>query len=183
MTAGQIYTVAGTGSHGFSGDGRPATAAKINQPDGVAVDAAGNLVLADTGNNRIRVVAAATGTFYGQKMTAGNIYTVAGTATAGYTGDGGRATSARLSAPVSVTTDAAGNLVIADSANSVIRVVAAATARSTAFRWPPADIYTIAGTGTAGVHRRRRPRDQRRALLPAGSDGGQRREPGHRRHR
>ncbi len=55
------------------------------------MDAAGNLVLADTGNNRIRVVAGVTGTFYGQQMTAGDIYTVAGTGTAGYTGDGGPA--------------------------------------------------------------------------------------------
>jgi len=150
MTAGQVYTVAGTGSHGFNGDGRPATAAKVNHPDGVAVDAAGDLVLADTGNNRIRVVAATTGTLYGQHMTAGDMYTVAGTGTAGYTGDGGRATSARLSAPVSVTADATGNLVIADGGNNVIRVVAAATGTFYGVSMTAGDIYTVAGTGTAG---------------------------------
>ena len=80
-------------------------------------------------------MAGVTGTFYGQQMTAGDIYTVAGTGTAGYTGDGGPAASARLSAPVSVTMDANGNLVIADSGNNVIRVVAGqAPAPSTASR-------------------------------------------------
>ena len=67
-------------------------------------------------------------------MTSGDIYTVAGDGTAGYTGDGGPATSATLDGPQGVTVDAAGNLVIADTGNSVIRVVAAATARSTASR-------------------------------------------------
>src|SRR5215467_12577015 len=70
MTAGDIYTVAGDGTPGFSGDGGPATSAELNEPRGVAVDAAGNLLIADTSNNRVRVVAASTGTFYGQPMTA-----------------------------------------------------------------------------------------------------------------
>src|SRR5262249_56001530 len=78
MTAGSIYTVAGTGTRGFSGDGGPAAAAKLNVPYGVAVDGAGNLVVADTFSNRIRVVAAGPGTAYGQAMTTGHIYTVAG---------------------------------------------------------------------------------------------------------
>jgi hypothetical protein len=150
MSAGHIYTVAGVGRRGFSGDGHPAATAKLNGADGVAVDAAGNLVLADTGNNRIRVVAAATGTPYGQHMTAGDIYTVAGTGTAGYTGDGGPAAGSRLSAPASVTIDADGNLVIADSGNSVIRVV---PGRDGTFHGVPmtaGDIYTVAGDGTAG---------------------------------
>jgi hypothetical protein len=150
MTTGDIYTVAGTGIRGFSGDGHPATAAKLNGAAGVAVDAAGNLVLADTGNNRIRIVAGVTGTFYGQQMTAGNIYTIAGTGTAGYTGDGGPADSARLSAPVSVTMDADGNLVIADSANNVIRVVAGHDGTCYGQQMTGGNIYTIAGTGTAG---------------------------------
>ena len=98
MTAGDIYTVAGNGSSGFSGDGGPATSAELSHPDSVAVDGAGNLVIADTDNNRVRVVAASTGTFYGQAMTAGDIYTVAGNGTSGFSGDGGPATSAELSA-------------------------------------------------------------------------------------
>ena len=130
--------------------GIPRPAAKLNGAAGAAVDAAGNLVLADTGNNRIRVVAGVTGTFYGQQMTTGNIYTVAGTGTAGYTGDGGPATSARLSAPVSVTIDAAGNLVIADSANNVIRVAAGQDGTFYGQPMTTGNIYTVAGTGTAG---------------------------------
>jgi hypothetical protein len=79
-------------------------------------------VIADTGNQRIRVVAASTGTFYGQHMTAGDIYTIAGTGTAGFSGDGGRATAAELHFPQGVAADA-GNVVIADSGNNRIRVL------------------------------------------------------------
>ena len=83
MAAGYIYTIAGTGTAGFSGDGGPATQAKLLNPQDVAVDSAGNLLIADTGNNRVRVVAARTGTYYGVSMTAGDIYTVAGTGIGG----------------------------------------------------------------------------------------------------
>jgi sugar lactone lactonase YvrE len=121
MTAGDIYTVAGTGTQGFSGDGGPATSAELNFPQGVAVDAAGNLVVADTGNNRVRVVAARTGTFYAQAMTAGNIYTIAGNGRHGFSGDGGPATKAELG-PSGVAVDAAGNLLIADTGNQRIRM-------------------------------------------------------------
>jgi hypothetical protein len=168
MTTGQIYTVAGTGIHGFSGEGHPATTAKINGADGVAVDAAGNLVLADTGNNRIRVVAATTGTFNGKQMTAGDIYTVAGTATAGYAGDGNLATRARLSAPVSVTTDAGGNLVIADSGNNVIRVVAGHNGTFYGVPMTAGDIYTVAGDGTAGYAGDGGPATSARLYYPQG---------------
>jgi hypothetical protein len=150
MTAGDMYTVAGTGTPGFSGDRHPATAAKLNGAEGVTVTSAGNLVLADTGNNRIRVVAATTGTFYGQHMTTGDIYTVAGTGTAGYAGDGGAAVSARLSVPAGAAADASGNLVVADSGNNVIRVAAATTGTFYGQPMTAGDIYTIAGTGTQG---------------------------------
>ena len=72
--------MAGNGTAGYSGDGGPATSAELNSPSGVAVDASGDLLIADTGNERVRVVAATTGTFYGQAMTAGDIYTIAGDA-------------------------------------------------------------------------------------------------------
>jgi secreted PhoX family phosphatase len=150
MTAGDIYTIAGNGIGAFSGDGGPATKAEINDPFGVALDAAGNVLIADQGNNRIRVLAATTGTFYGQAMTAGDIYTVAGTGTRGNTGDGGPATSAELNAPYGVTTDSAGNLVIADTVNYEIRVVAATTGTFYGQAMTAGDIYTVAGTGTQG---------------------------------
>src|ERR1700686_1824046 len=88
LTPADIYTVAGNGGAGFTADAVAATSSNLYYPAGVAVDAPGNLVIADTYNQRIRVVAQSTGTFYGQSMTAGEIYTVAGNGTAGYTADG-----------------------------------------------------------------------------------------------
>jgi hypothetical protein len=128
MTAGDIYTIAGDGDQRSSGDGGPATAAGLT-PGAVAIDAAGNLVIADSypnrdiSNNRIRVVAARSGTFYGQAMTAGDIYTVAGDGTAGYAGDGGPAVQAELSSPEGVAVDRSGDLVIADGGNGRVRIV------------------------------------------------------------
>lgn len=111
---GNITTVVGNveGGSGFSGDGGPATAAQLNHPDGIALDTAGNLYIADSNNNRIRKV-----------DLAGIITTVAGSGEAGYSGDGGPATSARLGSPLGVRADSAGNLFIADSDNNVIRKV------------------------------------------------------------
>jgi hypothetical protein len=149
MTAGDIYTVAGDGTAGFSGDGGLATSAELSHPGQVVVDGSGNLVIADFGNSRIRVAAATTGTFYGQSMTAGDIYTVAGDGSATYSGDGGKATSAGLSAQ-GVTVDGSGNLVIADTANQRIRVVAETTATFYGQAMKAGDIYTVAGNGTAG---------------------------------
>jgi sugar lactone lactonase YvrE len=126
---GKIQTSAGNGTYGYGGDGSPATTAELQSPNGVAVDASGNLFIADTANNVIREVVAATG----------KIQTVAGTGVGGGSGDGGPATSAELNSPVSITLDAGGNLFIADS-NDVIREVVAATG----------NIQTIAGTGNYG---------------------------------
>src|SRR5262249_43599938 len=103
-TDGLISTVAGNETTGYSGDGGPATSAQLNSPNGVAVDGAGNLYIADYSNNRIRRV-----------TTDGLISTVAGNGTRGYSGDGGPATFAQLSGPAGVALDAAGNLNIADS--------------------------------------------------------------------
>ena len=110
---GMITTVAGNGTTGNSGNGGPATAAELNAPASVAVDSAGNLFIADTNNNEIREVSAATG----------NISVVAGNGVAGYSGDGGSPTSAELNQPVGVAVDRSGNLYIADRLNSVIREV------------------------------------------------------------
>jgi hypothetical protein len=148
MTTGDIYTVAGNGTQGFSGDGGAATSAELNDPNDVVTDAAGNLVIADTANSRIRVVAATTGAFYGQAMTAGRIYTVAGNGTAGFSGTGSPATSAELDEPQGVTVDGSGNLVVADSMNNRVRVVAAGTGTFYTKSMTAGDIYTIAGNGT-----------------------------------
>ena len=122
MTAGDIYTLAGDGHHGFAGDGGPAAGSQLDDPNGVAVDSAGNVVIADAGNNRVRVVAAASGTFYGVPMAAGKIYTVAGNGDGGLSGDGGPGTTAELSFPSSVASDGTG-LVVADSLNERIRLL------------------------------------------------------------
>src|SRR6202042_3477811 len=99
-------------------------------------------VIADTLNQRIRVLAESTGTFYGKPMTAGHIYTVAGNGTRGVGGDGGPATSAEFWAPIGVTVDHAGNLLIADSLNGRIRVVAASTGIFYGQAMTVGDIYT-----------------------------------------
>jgi uncharacterized repeat protein (TIGR02543 family) len=113
VVEGYIYTVAGTGAAGYSGDGGPATSAQLNNPSDVALDASGNLYIADYENSVIRKV----------DHNTGYIYTVAGTGAAGYSGDGGPATSAQLNHPNGVALDAPGNLYIADQYNNIIRQV------------------------------------------------------------
>ena len=125
---GKIATVAGNGTQGFSGDGGPATSASLNQPTGVAVDRFGNLYIGEQYNNRIRKV-----------TPDGNISTVAGDGTQGFSGDGGPATSASLNQPTGVAADRVGNLYIADLSNYRIRRVTLDGA-----------ISTIAGNGTYG---------------------------------
>jgi len=127
---GNITTVAGSGSTGFSGDGGPATSARLDFPLGVAVDAAGNIFIADRNNHRVRKVS-----------PEGIISTFAGSASAGFAGDGGSATAARLSLPESVAVDSAGDVFIADTGNSRIRKVT-----------PDGVISTAAGTGTYGFN-------------------------------
>jgi hypothetical protein len=111
-TAGIISTVAGNGTMGFSGDGGQATATELNQPVGIILDASGNLYFADNQNSRIRMI-----------NTSGIISTIVGNGTAGYSGDGGQATSAKINRPWGITFDAVGNLYIADEGNNVVRKV------------------------------------------------------------
>jgi sugar lactone lactonase YvrE len=157
MTGGDIYTVAGTGSAGFSGDGGPATQAQLGGPAGVAADGAGNLVIADTGSNRVRVVAGSSGSFYGHKMTAGDIYTVAGCGTSCKLGDGGPARAGRLIAPDGVAVDRAGNLVVSEhgagriSSDRRVRAIAARDGTFYGQKMTAGDIYTVVGNGTRGL--------------------------------
>ena len=183
MRTGDIYTVAGDGTQGFSGDGGPATLAEIYEPWGVTVGGAGNLVIADSQNERIRIVAASTGTFYGQAIKAGHIYTVAGNGTSGYSGDGGPATSAELSDPAGVAADGSGNLVIADTFNDAVRVVAGSTGTFYGQAMTAGDIYTVADNGTPGFSGGGRPGHQRRTPRPVRGSRRRRRRPDHRRQR
>jgi hypothetical protein len=114
-----------TAGQGVPGFGGPAVLALLGGVGALTLDHAGNLVILDTDNNRVRVVAARSGRFYGQAMTAGNIYTVAGNGSLGYAGDGGPATKAGLNFPDGVAVDQDGNLAIADSGNNRVRLVAA----------------------------------------------------------
>ena len=127
-TAGEITTVAGTGTSGNSGDGGPATAARLNLPYDVAVDGAGNLYIAEQGNRRVRKV-----------DTAGMITAFAGTGANGSSGDGGPATEAQLREPLGVAVDGAGNVYIADQPGRRVRKVDTAGV-----------ITTFAGTGVPG---------------------------------
>jgi trimeric autotransporter adhesin len=126
--AGIITTIAGNGTSGFSGDGGLATSAQLNNPAGIVMDSAGNLYIADNLNNRIRKI-----------TPAGVITTVAGNGASGFSGDGGLAASAQLSAVSAVTMDSAGNLYIADSSNNRIRKIT-----------PAGVITTVAGNGAFG---------------------------------
>ncbi len=123
VSGGTITTVAGTGASGYSGDGGPAVNAKLSLSYGVAVDNTGALYIADAANSRIR------------KVTGGVIDTVAGTGTAGYSGDSIAASSAQLNVPYAVAVDGTGNLYIADTVNNRIRKVSGGV------------ISTIAGNG------------------------------------
>jgi sugar lactone lactonase YvrE len=125
--SGAIATVAGSGAQGSKGDGGSAVLAELNVPLGVAVDSAGAIYIADTQNNRVRKV-----------LTNGVITTVAGSGSAGYSGDGGYATAAQLNLPAAIAVDKSGNLYIADALNHCIRKVD-----------PSGIISTIAGIGTS----------------------------------
>ncbi len=125
-----IHAVAGNGVEGDTGDGGPAVLSRLHDPEGLAIDQAGNIYIADQENNRIRRVNAATGV----------IINFAGNGSAGFAGDGGLATLATLNSPRGITMDAHDNLYLADRLNHRIRRVDAQTGV----------ITTIAGMGTAG---------------------------------
>ena len=151
---GDIFTFAGTGAAGFGGDGGPATSAALQQPMAVAWLGDGSVLVADFGNHRIRRIS-----------PSGQISTVAGTGAAGYSGDGGAATSARLSWPIDVEPTADGGFLIADLGNKRIRRVSAAGV-----------ITTVAGTGQGGSQGDGGPATSARLGSPTGiavtADGG-----------
>ncbi|MBS1872385.1 MAG: SMP-30/gluconolactonase/LRE family protein [Acidobacteria bacterium] len=124
-SSGKAFVVAGNGAAGSTGDGGPARSATLYSPAGLALDSQGSLYIADSKNNRIRRVSAD-----------GVISTYAGTGTGGNSGDGGLAVKANLKTPLAIAFDANGNLLIADSGNSNIRLVKL-----------DGTITTIAGTG------------------------------------
>ena len=144
---GYIATVAGNGTQGYSGNNGPATAAELFEPNSVAVDYAGNVFIADTENSVIRMVSAGLPSpFVPYTPTNGYIYTVAGNGTPGSSGNGGLANSAELRGPSGVSVDTMGNLYIADTSNSSVRVVSALTNANRTQDY----IYNVAGIGFPG---------------------------------
>ena len=130
VATGTVSTVAGTGAGGFSGDGGAATQAKLQLPSDVFSLSNGTFLIADQGNHRIR------------KVEGGTIRTVAGSGTtAGFSGDNGQATAAKLSSPIAVSARADGGFVIADQGNHRVRLISAS-----------GTITTVAGTGTGGYN-------------------------------
>ena len=127
-----ITTIAGTGTAGYNGDGIAATSAQLNYPQGLAVDAQGNIFIADILNQRIRKITIGTGI----------ITTIAGTGTAGYNGDGILATTAQLFQPTSISFDENGDLYFTDRSNNRVRKINMTTGI----------ITTIAGTGTGSYN-------------------------------
>lgn len=126
-TAGVITTIVGTGVAGNTGDLGPATAATLNNPQGIALDTLGNLYIADADNHVVR------------EVSGGMIFRVAGTGTNGYSGDGGMALGAKLYSPSAVAVDPLGNIYVADYYNNAVRKIDASGI-----------ITTFAGTGVAG---------------------------------
>jgi sugar lactone lactonase YvrE len=129
ISNGVVQTIAGNGSQGFSGDNALATAAELDTPSGIAVASDGRIFLADTHNQRVRVIS-----------TNGIITTYAGTGTAGFSGDNAAATSAQLASPRGLTITPNGALLIADANNQRIRSVS-----------PQGIITTVAGSSTQGA--------------------------------
>jgi trimeric autotransporter adhesin len=127
-----ITTIAGDGTQGYVGDNGPAISARLNFPAGVAVDASGNVYIADYSNKRIRMVTKSTGF----------ISTVAGDGTEGYKGDGGPAILAGIDYPIEVALDTSGNIYIAEAFNHRIRMVTSPVSSG--------NISTVAGDGTSG---------------------------------
>jgi hypothetical protein len=147
-------TVAGTGQPGFTGNGQPASDSALDQPTAVAVDTTGDLFIADTANCLVRAVPAHSKTLFGQAMTAGNLYTVAGVRVCGTSGQGGPLGAARLWDPVAVAIDPSGTqLLVADRGDQSVLL---ATARSGTYWGTPVaagDIgVVVGGTGSYGPY-------------------------------
>lgn len=148
ISTGFISTFAGFNAlgEGYSGDGGPATSAQMNNPEGIAMDSAGNIYISDSGNHVIRKVG-----------INGVITTIAGNGIQGFAGDGGSALDAEFNWPRGIALDSIGNLYVADSLNSRIRVIT-----------PGGTISTIAGTGAFGYSGDGGPADQAELYFPAG---------------
>jgi uncharacterized protein (TIGR03437 family) len=138
VSAGSITAVAGTSLAAFGGDGGPALSAQFFGPRGIAVDASGNIYVADYTNSRVRMIS-----------TNGIITTIGGNGRFGYTGDGGAGTSAALNFPSGVAVDAAGNVFVSDTQNNVVRKLAAPSAPGGSTT--PPSVQSVQSAGSFGA--------------------------------
>ena len=146
-------TVAGTGQAGYNGDGRAGTASELDEPTAVAVDGSGDVVIADTANCRVRVLAARNATVFGQAMSAGHLATVAGTGVCGSAGQGGPVASAQLYDPVAVAVDGGGDLLVADSGDQSVLLAPARAGSYYGASIGAGDIAVVmGGTGSYGPY-------------------------------
>ena len=122
MTAGAIYTIAGDGVAGLKNN-KKATRGEMDTPQGVAVDAIGNVLVSDAVNNDVRVIPARSGKYLGLRVKANGIYNLAGNGNKGYVGDGGSPKSAELNAPAGLSIAPFGDVIITDNGNNVIREI------------------------------------------------------------
>jgi uncharacterized protein (TIGR03437 family) len=137
-SSGIITTWAGSGQGNYCCDSGPAVSAELDRPLSLTFDPAGNMLIADTQNHRIRKV-----------DTAGNISTIAGTGKEGYSGDGGTAALAMLDLPTDVATDSAGNIYVADSNNTRVRRISGSGVITTVAGAPPNGQCTASGSVSA----------------------------------
>jgi hypothetical protein len=150
---GAVTAVAGTGRAGYDGDGMEAVDAELDRPTGIAVDAAGDLFIADTADCRVRALPAADTTLFGRPMTAGRLYTVAGTGVCGTAGQGGPVAQAQLWNPVAVTVDPAGDLLVADSGDQSVLLASARGGTFYGITVGAGDIgVVVGGTGSYGPY-------------------------------
>ncbi|HWG73839.1 MAG TPA: hypothetical protein VG184_07275, partial [Acidimicrobiales bacterium] len=144
-STGQTTVVAGGGSG--DANGTPATSAALFAPVGVALDASGDLFISDQGDSRVEEVPAVGGTHFGIPMTAGELFTVAGSGHAGAAGDGGPGYAAQLNQPLGIAVDYNGDLFIADSGNNRVQEVSAGGGSNFGQTMAAGAIYTVAGSG------------------------------------
>jgi len=150
---GPPVTIAGTGRAGFNGDGLSPAVSQLDQPTGVAIDGAGDLFIADTANCRVRALPAKGTTLFGQAMSDGHLYTVAGTGVCGSAGQGGPVASAQLWNPVALAVDRSGDLLVADSGDQSVLLAAAASGTYYGTKVGAGDIgVVVGGSGSYGPY-------------------------------
>ena len=151
-SAGKLTVLAGNGTPGYGGDGGSATQSRLDDPTGLAVDAEGDVLISDTGNCRLRLVAASAGSRFGVNVTVGHIFSVAGSGVCGPAGDGGIALQTQLWDPGALAVDSAGDVLIADQGNRTIRELAAHTGAFFGVPLTVDHLGTIAGEGSYGPY-------------------------------